>query len=322
MKRNVSQVCLSLGLLVSACGTRPVPPASSAPASAPAQAAQPHADAPRLNASHTQHEPAHVALQDQARTSFPEVLTCVSDATAGGQAQPQVVRLTIAPSGEGRATLQLQAGPQFWSHGAAPAAASADPRRVDAAIRDTRTVRRFTADGAAVALHRDGLVLRGTVEDQVLTAAAPLGVTCWSESELFGSSWGDVKPGTLPARFDWDSEQCAAADGTPALNPLPIEFVRETSFGECADLRGVRLNGGDLSGPVLQGWDLIGANLDGAQLYFASLTGASLSGADLSGLKFGYASVSGGVDDATRLPSSGCQKTSSPWGGASVECAQ
>jgi hypothetical protein len=257
-------------------------------------------------------------------SSIPVVLassmTCVSSPFDDGTRFPQVLRAQIAGSAD-TATVTLSKGPQFASHAGSSSAAAAD--------QDVRDVVR-SADGAVleqqgglrIQLYRDGPVMRGSLSDAD-DGARELGLTCWNESELSGSPWTG-EPGLLPAHFDWGTGGCVDRAGAPALNPTPIEVVRETRAGECSDLSGVALNGDDRMAADLDGWRLLGARLDGARLVVANLRFASLQGADLSGLELGYATVQGTIDGNTALPEldDACEITRSPWAGDSVSCTR
>lgn len=258
--------------------------------------------------------------------AVPDVLDCVSSPLADGATVPNVLRVSIvADAIAGTATATLVRGQQFRGH--------AGSWQADAAEADVRTLVREGAGaqlvearaygGLQIDLERDGAVVRGTLVDDQCYQRVEASLTCWNSLELFGSPWAGV-PGLLAARYDWTTGACQDAAGAPALNATPIEVVRETGQAECADLRGVALNGGDLAYPDLDGWLLVGALLDDARLSFASLRGASLQGADLSGLEFGYATVEGFIDGSTVLPGGedACQVTVSPWAGDSVSCSR
>jgi hypothetical protein len=219
----------------------------------------------------------------------------------------------------------LQEGPQFWMRsGEWSADKLPEARQHELAVDGHGALVGSDALGTVtLSLRRDGLVLTGSIVDDQCYQRREASLTCWSGTELFGSPWAGVA-GTLPAHFDWESGECVGADGKPALNVLPVEVVRETSFGECVDFSGQSLNGDDLGYPELQGWFLPGAKLDGASLFFANLTFATLNGADLSGLDFGYATVSGSFDDNTTFPDEGgcVADEGNPWSGPSVACTR
>jgi hypothetical protein len=163
-------------------------------------------------------------------------------------------------------------------------------------------------------LAKSGAFYFGTLGEEAWTVHNERALTCWDPAEVFGSGWG--VPGALPATYDWSTGECANQDGETALNQVPIEFVRETGFGACADLRGVDLNGDDFGYPTLSWWSLQGANLDGANLFFAELEGAALHGTRMKGLNFGYANIQGSVDDFTDLPEHSCTLNEGPGGGS------
>lgn len=254
--------------------------------------------------------PTTVDVRDPGDVGLPPSLQCVSVASQGA-AGPEVTRLWVATA-DRVGTVYAQLGPQFWSHGGQFAAAA--PYVEHPVIVDGGRL----SDGAGLELRlrRDGLVVRGLLVD----GDAASRVTCWSELELFGSPWAGVE-GTLTAHFDWATGDCRDADGQLALNPLPIEVIRETAWGECADLRGAALNGDDLGMPDLGGWFLPGARLDGASLFFARVDGATLNGARLADLAYGYATIAGSVDEFTELPDA-CETTTSPWSGSYTTCSQ
>ena len=256
-------------------------------------------------------------------SALPPDLTCVS---AGAPANPgSVVRSQLMTSAD-HVDATVSDGPLFAVHDTVPdttpAPAPFTTQRLvpgDAPVeRDgVAAVRLVGVDDGALAfdLRKDGMVWRGR----------GLGgdVTCWNNDEVFGSPWAQGIGGSLSARFDWSTGRCTDRDGKPALNPIPIEIVRETGFGECADLSGVALNGDDFGMPLLSGFDLAGANLDGARLFFADLKNATLNGANLTNLQFGYATIEGTVDDNTALPAlmSACSVTQSPWSGDELSCS-
>ena len=171
-------------------------------------------------------------------------------------------------------------------------------------------------------LSKRGVFFFGTLSEGVgdLDNRAPL--TCWDPQEVFASGWGSSQKKPFAATFNWSKGRCTDENGDDALNEIPIEFIRETGHGVCADLRGVRLNGDDLSYPRLSWWNLQGAHLEGAKLFFADLAGATLHGARLGLLDFGYATIEGSLDGHTELPSEGCVTKSSPWGGDTVVCTR
>lgn len=254
---------------------------------------------------------------------LPQALRCVSSPVVGGALVTEVLRVSIASGLDGAGTVTLERGPQFRSHGGVWAEAGAlETRQVVSSPDGAVLEEREGHFGLRIELVRDGAVVRGTLVDDQCYQRLEAQLTCWNDLELFGSSWAEVT-GLLPAHFDWETGACVDAAGAPALNATPIEVVRETGNGECADLRGVALNGADLAGPDLDGWILLGARLDDARLSFASLRSASLQGADLSDLDFGYATVDGFIDAHTVLPGGdACEVTRSPWAGDSISCSR
>lgn len=279
-----------------------------------------------------------VALTTGTRVSIgapiPSTLTCVSAVLDPAVSPPQVLRLEIdaASASVGSASVSLAYGPQFRTHdGSSTAIDAPSAARTLTVDRVVSTAGISLAEGARFGVHIDlardpeahDAVFRGTFVDDECYSHVEAAITCWNATELFGSPWTGVAS-KLPARFDRSTGRCVDSSKNAALNRLPIEVVRETGRGDCADLRGVSLNGDDLAGPHLEGWSLVGANLGGARLFFASLDFASLEGADLSGLELGYATLSGTFDAHTVLPTdtTGCTITKSPWSGDSVSCTR
>mgnify|MGYP001554679085 CR=1 FL=1 len=237
-------------------------------------------------------------------------LECVTEPVATASITPQVTRLFASVDANDDVFGNVSVSNQFASHGGVVEQVGAGrdfhthARRVGASLS-------FTIDdplgdderddeiALAIEKRAGDVAWRGSFVDD----DDRRNVVCWDNRDIFGDYGG---PGAgLPVHFDFTRDACLDANGEPALNPTPIEVVRETGFGECADLRDVALNGDDTSMPDLVGFNLVGAELDGATLFFANLTSAAIEGADLAGLQYGYATVSGDVDASTTLPD-GC----------------
>lgn len=224
---------------------------------------------------------------------LPRSFQCVGDATPADPADDEVTRVLIW-RGDEEASLSGSRGRTFRAYEQVP---GAEPWNV------TSRARRlagggvvFEADGVELQLRPAGLVWSGSLREGGGPANA---LTCWCQEELFGNPWGGTA-GTLPAHYDPEAG-CVDATGRPARNQLPVEVVRETGFGECADLRGAALDA-HVVGATIEGWSLAGALLDGATLRFAELRWADLRGADLGGLWFTHGSLEGVMDDATVPP--------------------
>lgn len=261
------------------------------------------------------------APADSGDGVVPDGLRCVSNAIDGGGAVPMVLRVTIAVDAAGAGTVTMVGGPQFHAHGGTGwegDLAGVDEREVHRAA-DGALVAETVLGGLRVELAREGAVVRGKLVDDQCYVHTEVDLTCWNDLALFGSPWAGL-PGLLDARLDWATGACRDSEGMPALNDTPIEVVRETGNGECADLRGAALDGDDLAGADLAGWNLAGAQLDGARLSFGALRYASLQGADLSTLDLGDGTVDGSIDEHTLLPREGCAVDVSPWAGNSVTC--
>ena len=249
---------------------------------------------------------------------LPPTLQCVSAAEPG--LVPQVARLSISAEAGG-ARVWASRGPQFRSHrgelSEGDGVGDGKTQELEASVNVFGDVVLIVADGLELAIDGRGAFRSAEVFSSALFAGA---LTCWDDQAIWGS-WSPQLPSALPARFDWMTGACVDVDGAPALNPLPIAFVRESGFGECADLRGQTLNGDDRGGPDL--WmSLAGARLDGARLVSAQL-GGSFEGADLSGLSLSDATLSGSFNEHTQLPTdSTCTEQQSPWGPNTIECLQ
>ncbi|MBI4815281.1 MAG: pentapeptide repeat-containing protein [Deltaproteobacteria bacterium] len=246
-------------------------------------------------------------------------MSCVSQATVPeGDWIPHVDRLHIITDGQdGLAELSLQRGPQFREH--------AEHNQRESGPESTLTVKlsirrnELELEGAQVRVTLSvapGPFFRGTLRTNGLSQT----LTCWDD-DVLGGLWS-APTVTLPAHFDWQTGVCVDSLGRPALNVLPIELVRETGFGECADLRGLSLNDGDLNQPNLAGWALFGADLSGARLFFADLTDASLDGASFADLEFGYAHINGTFGATTQFPEVCQTLVSNPWAGQRLQCVQ
>jgi hypothetical protein len=246
----------------------------------------------------------------------PAALRCVSQPSQlAGETGLHVDRLTVGFSGT-TATVTDERGLLFQSHNgvvSTEGVTSSGPQQANVSVGANVTVTQAGAAPHVITVRRSGFLWLGSLD------SAPL--TCWNDLELFGSPWSGLG-GVLKAHFNWGTGKCTGPDGAEVLNTLPVEVVRETRQGECADLTGAELSSGDLTNPDLTGWYLSGAHLDGAHLHFANLTEATLNGALLGKLDFGYATVQGAVDANTVLPSSGCETKSNPWSGDFVTCSQ
>jgi hypothetical protein len=246
----------------------------------------------------------------------PAALRCVSQPSQlAGETALHVDRLTVGFTGS-TATVTDERGLLFQSHNGVVSTepvTTSGPQQANVSVGANVTVTGVGDAAHVISLHRSGLLWLGSLDSTPLT--------CWSDLELFGSPWSGLG-GALTAHFNWGTGKCTGPNGLEAHNALPVEVVRETKQGECAELTGVSLNSGDLTNPDLTGWYLSGARLDGAQLYFANLNEATLNGAQLGKLEFGYATVQGAIDANTVLPSSGCQTKSNPWSGDVVTCTQ
>lgn len=129
-------------------------------------------------------------------------------------------------------------------------------------------------------------ILRGRMQGESQFADA-VEVTCWTDD--------------LPVPARYEDGACVDESGAPARNELPFAYVQRTGFGQCTTLAG-ELNGDAFGYPVFAGLDLRGADLREAKLHFAAIVDARFEGADLSSFEFGYATVSGSVDEHSTVP--------------------
>jgi uncharacterized protein YjbI with pentapeptide repeats len=121
-----------------------------------------------------------------------------------------------------------------------------------------------------------------------------------------------------PAGFQYDSEtgKCVNANQEEGLNYKPVEYIRETKDGECADLSWSSLDELVPFDITLSSWNLAGAKLTDAWLSSTLdadgnaadvyLKGAALEGTDLSRLNVPKGSIFGSIDSYTQLPDMDC----------------
>jgi hypothetical protein len=137
------------------------------------------------------------------------------------------------------------------------------------------------------------------------------------ESGVSQGEWLSDRFGTKPIycwNKNWNKEYRYAEgkrlsqQGAEGYNLVPLP-MRETGDGECADLSFQVLNEGDHRYPALH-LKLAGAILMGAQLKLSWLEQSDLRGVNLQQLDFGYALVTGVVDEYTEIPGD-CQVTES-----------
>jgi hypothetical protein len=133
--------------------------------------------------------------------------------------------------------------------------------------------------------------------------------------EIYMSCW---EPNQQQSGFQYDSGtgKCINADQEEGLNYKPVEYIRETKDGECADLRWNSLDEMVPFEITLSDWNLAGAKLTDAWLSspvdsdgnaaHVSLKDAALEGADLSGMNVLEGSIFGSIDGYTQLPDMDC----------------
>jgi hypothetical protein len=119
-------------------------------------------------------------------------------------------------------------------------------------------------------------------------------------------------------RYDISTGKCKNCNGETGLNQFDRDYIRSTKDAECFDLsrqelillHKKKIKSGSLAYDSLVGYNFKGAKLDSAQLFFNFIFNADLRGTDLSTLQYGYASVTGLVDQYTILPLEGSCKVS------------
>jgi len=125
--------------------------------------------------------------------------------------------------------------------------------------------------------------------------------------------WADDMQSTYTYRQDG---RCLNEDGQEGLNSYTVSYLRETGNGQCTFYWAQAFDEMDYSYPSLSDWDLRGAQLNATSLHFANLVNARLEGAAFDMFDFGYAEITGSVDDHTTV-SSACTIQ-----GDSVYCIQ
>ena len=167
------------------------------------------------------------------------------------------------------------------------------------------------------ATQQDGTIFNGGGWGDI---AAPIGDTSEPPPpcgfEVYISCWD---PSDIQSPFEYDPKtgQCLDANQQTGVNYKPVEYIRETGDGECADLSWAMLSEGIPFDVDMDGWNLKGARLDFASLGFLTpeseanhprhrLIDAQLEGADLSSLDAFNATISGTVDAHTQLPEMDC----------------
>lgn len=132
-------------------------------------------------------------------------------------------------------------------------------------------------------------IYRGTMSGETEFEGSMPTVSCWPT---------DLEH---PARYDADTGGCLDELGEEAHNEIPWMVAVRTGFGQCARFEG-ELTGEAFGYPTFDFLDLRGADFHDAALHFADLTDSQLEGADLRQFDFGYATVSGTVDEHTQFP--------------------
>ncbi|MEZ4323112.1 MAG: pentapeptide repeat-containing protein [Myxococcota bacterium] len=174
-----------------------------------------------------------------------------------------------------------------------------EPAFLDAALDGPPSVYtdRIEGSGTGVSLDLDrdaGLGSAGLRTGTLTVDAVEVPLVCWTEDFV------------SPVQVDPLTGLCRGEAGEVGRISLPLPYVRETGFGQCVDFGTASLEEGDLTYPVWSGFDLRGADLSRASLFFAHIEEARFEGALLDGLEFGYATLTGSVDERTVVPSEGC----------------
>ena len=127
--------------------------------------------------------------------------------------------------------------------------------------------------------------------------------------------------------YDEDSGQCRNSLGEVGFNQVDLVKIRVSKDCECMKFSKIQVL--DVMGDTIQiprrfaylkieNYNFKGSVLDSCNLYFNNLVAADLRGTDLSTLQYGYALVTGRIDDFTKLPLSGIIEVRA--NGDSVRC--
>ena len=258
-----------------------------------------------------------------APSHFGTALHCVTSQTGvGPMARPRVARILVAPQINSSYLMHVSRGPMLrgtLEYDEAAVTQRLEPMSAEIIQDgDERWVSGHLTLPNGMGIRTLGLELireddffYGTYSDQIGALREEHQVTCWEQLH-------DLRPDdfiTAPLRprvayFDRDIGGCVNAQGHEHYNVVPIEYVRETGDGMCADLRGFRLNGDDYTYPTMTGWNLTGALLDGAELNFAQLKFTQLIGAKMRNMSLGYAKIEGYINGETVLPTEADCETS------------
>ena len=117
-------------------------------------------------------------------------------------------------------------------------------------------------------------------------------------------------------RYDFQVGKCLDGNNNIGFNNFILEQVKGTKNAECYDLKGIDLidlkenitEENRLAYNKLKSWNFRGSSLDGAELFFNHLVDADLRGSRFSNLEFGYANISGTVDNFSEIPET-CERT-------------
>lgn len=127
----------------------------------------------------------------------------------------------------------------------------------------------------------------------------------------------DPDPGPFSVHefmYDEESGVCKNSSGKAGFNEIDLDLIRATKDCEC--MKFTRIEVLDLKGDTIQiprrlayeelrGYNFKGAVLDSCELFFNNIIEADLRGADLSTLQYGYAVVTGRIDEFTKVPNEG-----------------
>lgn len=219
---------------------------------------------------------------------------------AGDDGSNTILRVAIEIGSDGEARATSSHGPQFRRHGLR----ELDPNEAPPQTVHDVDVHVGSAD--------DGVGFAGVTIAVALTPGPQRGLATATVrfaddddvSHTLDCFDAPTLRAALPAHYDSAVGGCVDVGGEPARNAIPIAVIRETGFGHCADVT-APLNANDFGYPLFTGWDLRGANLNGSGLFFANLIEARLEGAVLDAFPFGYAEITGTIDDVT-APPEGC----------------
>lgn len=115
--------------------------------------------------------------------------------------------------------------------------------------------------------------------------------------------------------YNSNTGKCENCDGIEGYNEFDVQNIQATSNAECLNLSGKKLvylldtskieNFNEFGNNQIIAHNFKGCQFDSAQLFFNDILNGDLEGANLSKIEYGYAIISGHIDEHTILPN-GC----------------